>query len=38
MEILDSCAIKNYTKEAGVFGGAETSGTHLGADIRTWKE
>lgn len=33
MEILESCAIKNYTKLTGVFGRGETSGTHLGTDI-----
>jgi nitrogen regulatory protein PII len=33
MEVLGSCALKNYTKIKGVFGRGETSGTHLGDDI-----
>jgi hypothetical protein len=33
MEILGSCALKNYTKITGVFGSGATSGTHLGTDI-----
>ncbi len=33
MEILESCAIKNYTKVNGVFGRGDTSGTHLGTDV-----
>ncbi len=33
MEMLESCAIKNYTKVTGVFGRGEASGTHLGTDI-----
>jgi len=33
MEVLESCALKNYTKIKGVFGRGETSGTHLGDDI-----
>ncbi len=32
MEILDSCAVKNYTKITEVFG-CGASGTHLGTDI-----
>jgi nitrogen regulatory protein PII len=33
MEILESCAQKNYTKITGVFGRGTSSGTHLGTDI-----
>ena len=33
MEILDSCAVKNYTKITEVFGCGASSGTHLGTDI-----
>jgi len=33
MEVLESCAMKNYTKVAGVYGRGTTSGTHLGNDI-----
>ncbi len=33
MEILESCAVKNYTKTEGVFGCGTTSGTHLGTDV-----
>jgi len=33
MEILESCALKNYTKIVGVFGCGTSSGTHLGTDI-----
>ncbi|MDD5560745.1 MAG: hypothetical protein PHT50_01235 [Candidatus Omnitrophica bacterium] len=33
MEILDNCALKNYTKIKGVFGKGTSSGTHLGNDV-----
>ncbi|MCM8789600.1 MAG: hypothetical protein NC916_01065 [Candidatus Omnitrophica bacterium] len=33
MEILESCALKNYTKILGTFGRGTTSGIHLGNDI-----
>lgn len=33
MEVLEFCALKNYTKINGVFGKGTTSGTHLGNDI-----
>ena len=33
MEILESCAMKNYTKITEVFGCGAASGTHLGTDI-----
>jgi hypothetical protein len=33
MEILENCALANYTKIKGVFGKGKTSGTHLGDDI-----
>ncbi|MFH0918689.1 MAG: PG0541 family transporter-associated protein [Candidatus Omnitrophota bacterium] len=33
MEILDGCAMKNYTKITEVFGCGTSSGTHLGTDI-----
>jgi nitrogen regulatory protein PII len=33
MEILENCAVKNYTKATGVFGKGTTSGTHMGDDI-----
>lgn len=33
MEVLEDCALKNYTKTKGVFGRGVTSGTHLGGDI-----
>jgi nitrogen regulatory protein PII len=33
MEVLGSCALKNYTKIKGVFGRGEASGAHLGDDI-----
>ncbi|MCK9614821.1 MAG: hypothetical protein M0R48_04865 [Candidatus Omnitrophica bacterium] len=33
MEILEGCALKNYTKVMGVYGSGETSGIHLNNDI-----
>jgi len=33
MEILENCAVKNYTKIPGVYGKGTSSGTHLGDDI-----
>ncbi len=33
VEVLDQCAVKNYTKFVGVFGKGGTSGTHMGDDI-----
>jgi len=33
MEVLGSCALKNYTKITAVFGKGKTSGAHLGDDI-----
>lgn len=33
MEVLESCAMKNYTKISGVFGRGTASGTHLGNDV-----
>ncbi len=33
MEVLEGCALKNYTKIKGAFGRGATSGTHLGDDI-----
>jgi len=33
MDVLEHCAMKNYTKVMGVFGKGETSGTHMGDDI-----
>ena len=33
MEILESCALKSYTKFTGVFGCGVSSGAHLGTDI-----
>ena len=33
MEVLENCAMKNYTKITGVFGRGSASGTHLGNDI-----
>lgn len=33
MDVLSSCALKNYTKIAGTFGKGASSGTHLGNDI-----
>jgi nitrogen regulatory protein PII len=33
MEVLDNCAMKNYTKLAGVYGKGSSSGIHLGNDI-----
>jgi nitrogen regulatory protein PII len=33
MEILENCAMKNYTKITSVFGKGGTSGTHLGNDV-----
>lgn len=33
MQVLEGCAMKNYTKIGGVFGKGATSGTHLGNDI-----
>lgn len=33
MEILNECALKNYTKVLGAFGKGTTSGVHLGNDI-----
>ncbi len=33
MEVLQHCALNNYTKINGVFGKGKASGTHLGDDI-----
>ena len=33
MEVLEHCALKNYTKIGDAFGKGTTSGTHLGNDI-----
>ncbi len=33
MEVLENCAMKNFTKITGVYGYGSTSGTHLGNDI-----
>jgi len=33
MEVLEGCAVKNYTKVNAVYGRGESSGTHLGDDI-----
>ena len=33
MEVLENCAMKNFTKITGVYGRGTTSGTHLGNDI-----
>ena len=33
MQVLENCAMKNYTKVMGVFGKGTASGTHLGNDI-----
>ena len=33
MEVLENCALKNYTKIMGVFGKGASSGTHMGNDI-----
>lgn len=33
MEVLENCAMKNYTKITGVYGRGTVSGTHLGNDI-----
>jgi len=33
MDVLEHCALKNYTKITGVFGKGGTSGTHMGDDI-----
>ena len=33
MEVLENCALKNYTKIMGTLGRGTTSGTHLGNDI-----
>ena len=33
MDILQGCALKNYTKVMGVFGKGSASGIHLGTDI-----
>lgn len=33
MEVLEACAMRNYTKSAGIFGRGTTSGTHYGNDI-----
>jgi len=33
MDVLQRCALKNYTKVLGVFGRGDTSGIHLGDDI-----
>lgn len=33
MELLESCALKNYTQIKGVYGCGRASGTHLGNDI-----
>lgn len=33
MEVLATCATKNFTKITGVYGRGNCSGTHLGDDI-----
>jgi hypothetical protein len=33
MEVMERCALKNYTKILGAFGKGTTSGTHLGTDV-----
>lgn len=33
MEVLNNCAMKNYTKITGMYGRGTASGTHLGNDI-----
>jgi len=33
MDVLENCAVKNYTKITGVYGKGNASGTHLGNDI-----
>ena len=33
MEILEHCAVTNYTKTLAAYGKGSTSGTHLGDDI-----
>lgn len=33
MEVLGNCAMKGYTKAAGIYGRGRTSGTHEGNDI-----
>ncbi len=33
MEILEGCAMENYTKVLGAFGKGDTSGIHRGDDI-----
>ena len=33
MEMLEACAVTNYTKVIGVFGRGTGSGTHLGDDV-----
>ena len=33
MEVLEGCAMKNYTKVTAVYGRGTSSGTHLGNDI-----
>ena len=33
MDVLERCAMKNYTKVNGVFGKGNASGTHLGNDV-----
>lgn len=32
-EVLERCALKNYSKIIGTYGRGATSGTHLGSDI-----
>ncbi len=33
MEVLENCALKNYTKTIASFGSGVSSGVHLGNDI-----
>ncbi|MBN1526326.1 MAG: hypothetical protein JW919_01915 [Candidatus Omnitrophica bacterium] len=33
MEVLQHCAVKNYTKIPSIFGKGTSSGTHMGDDI-----
>lgn len=33
MEVLEACAMKNYTKVTGAYGRGATSGAHMGNDI-----
>jgi len=33
MEVLEHCAVKNYTKMASIYGKGTASGTHMGDDI-----